>query len=443
MSGVKINKKIGLFSWPMPKHMLVAASAWGSRILMAALQFASIRVLMSGLGMEQYAIFALLIGLTGWFSLADMGIGVSLQNYISERRARGELYNDYIKTASGLVIILSVLLLILFYITSPYLSKGLLWQFGWLSLLEKNNLFFSAGILFIWAALGGISYKIWYAEQKGYFANIFPAIAALLGYLGIVIVNNFNFNNKLSISLIVFLAPNMFFAFGSLIYQVYFRSNKASSFDINIAKKLLIRAGQFWLFFLAGILVLQMDYVVISQFLKPADIVSYNVSTKIFGLVFFVYTSMLSALWPVFSEKIIEKKWDIVKINTKKYLIFGFIFIAINTIALAYFMPKIVEILSPKEIIHVEIKFIILLGLYFIIRVWTDTFAMILQSMNKLGPFWIYVPIQAVISVGLQCLLAPRFGLFGVVSGLILSFILTVAWGLPYAVKNHIKNFHK
>src|SRR3954451_20467043 len=80
----------------VPRHVVVTASAWISRIVSAAMQLIVVRILIQSLGIESYAVFALLYGLAGWYLLADFGLGFSLQNLISERRQRGEEDSDLV-----------------------------------------------------------------------------------------------------------------------------------------------------------------------------------------------------------------------------------------------------------------------------------------------------------------------------------------------------------
>nr|WP_143552015.1 MATE family efflux transporter [Salmonella enterica] len=72
---------------------------------------------------------------------------------------------------------------------------------------------------------------------------------------------------------------------------------------------ILRRSSGFFLFTLLSIVVLQTDYMVISQRLTPADIVQYTVTMKIFGLVFFIYTAILQALWPICAELRVKQQW--------------------------------------------------------------------------------------------------------------------------------------
>ena len=425
----------------VPRHMLVAASAWISRIVVAFVQLASIRILINGLGMENYSIFVLLIGLLGWFSLSDMGVSVSLQNHISEQRAKNLPYDQQLMAAAAIAAALLGVTVLLLYFVSPYLGSILLRQFKAIDDNEKSALVFLTGTILIVTTLGGIVYKVWYATQKGYLANMFPAVAAAIGYYGIASINSGTSSNRLLYSLVVFLLPGAIFPLCSFIVMVWRSANKISTaWNGTVMRSIFQKAIHFWLIAVMVALILQIDYVVMAQLLGPQDIVIYNMSTKIFGLVLFMYSSILLALWPIFSEKIIKRDWDSVKKYTKSYLSLGLCFMATMTFCLIWIMPFFIKILAPKEHIVIPVGFIILLGFYQMLRVWTDTFATILQSMGDLKPFWAAMPIQALLSVSFQWILGNHFGLYGIVLGLIISFILTSVWCLPWALFKHIKN---
>lgn len=420
---------------------MVAASAWTSRLIMAFVQFASIRVLMNGLGIEQYAIFALLTALMGWYMLADMGIGLSLQNNISKRRAQNQPYDDYITATLSIAIFLLLFTILVLYFASPYLAPTYLKHFVQFDDAAKTQLFFITGALFIGAAIGGISYKIWYAEQKGYFANVLPAVGSLIGYVGIMFVNDSELPNKLLLSLIVFLAPSALLPLVAITLQCT-RHIKSGYHKVNpsVFTSSIKQALNFWFLLLITSLSLQIDYLVISQFLKADDIVVYNLSTRISWFILFLYVSALTALWPIFSEAIAQNNWALVKSLTKKYLGFGLAFAFTCSLLLVWLMPIAVSFLAPSETIIIPIMFILLLGIYQVLRVWTDTFTMILQSMGDLKPLWIVGPFQAILSISLQWHLAQSMGLYGIILGNILSFALASAWFLPRAVSRHYKN---
>ncbi len=423
----------------IPSHILVAASAWGSRAIMILSQFISIRILVNSLGIDQYAIFALLTGLVGWFALADVGLGYSLQNYISEQRAKGFDYDVYITTCGGIAVTILIGANLLLYFASPYLGEAFLRNANFIETAEKAKLFFITGTLYIAIGIGSISYKVWYATHKGYWANIASAVASLGGVVGVWIVAHGDMPNELFLSLVMFSLPAALISLGTLACQVRVGFKHARGFDQKVARKLIRRALGFGLFALLSAGVLQIDYVVMSQFLSSREIVAYFIATKVVSSAYFVYGAMLSALWPIFAE--LTTKNDLAKAveTIKKYLGLGVGIMLLSTVFLTWSMPAIAHVLSPSEQVTIPVLFVPLLGLYYAIRVWTDTFSTVLQSMTNLVPLWLFVPFQAAVCAGLQWYLTPRYGIYGLTLGLIGSFLLTVSWGLPLATRTSFR----
>jgi len=423
----------------IPRHLLVAASAWGSRVITAVAGLLSIRLLLRTLGEEQYALFAVLSGLQGWYMLSDAGLGVSLQNYISELRARDRAYDSFVSTAVFIMLLLFSFNAIALYLVSPWLTALVLKGFPAIGGAEKVQAFFWVGILLLLTCFAGIVYKIWYAEQKGYLANLVPAIASVMSLVGVVIVENLGIEKKLLWDVIAMFSPQALLPLLVLLNQSYKNYQEWPDVPIDIIKKLLKRAGKFFFFSVMAAGVLQIDYVMMSQFLQPHDIVIYNIATKIFSLVFFIYSAILSALWPVCSEAIALNLWDSVTNYLKKYICIGVGIVITATLILMVCMPQVVHLISPQKGYAIPVLFVVLLGAYYIVRVWTDSLATVLMSMSYLRPLWLLVPVQALLSALLQWFFIPRLGVYGVVIGITASFLLTVSWGLPLAYLRRAK----
>lgn len=424
----------------IPAYLVVAGSAWISRIVTAGVQFLSIRILLEGLGTEQYAVFALLYSLMNWYMLTDAGLGSSLQNHISECRAVGRHYDDYLSLAATMAAVLLVLTIVFTYLITPFVAPVLLRHFDFLSDAEKNSNFFVIGALFIASAIGNIAYRVWYAEQKGHLSNIIPAIASLISFLGILLVVRSGLSQKLFWSLVVFLAPTALFAMISFLWQMSRLFKLGLNFNPEIFSKLMKRAGKFWVFGIMAAGVLQIDYIVLSQFVAPREIVKYNITTKVYLFATFIYGAVLMALMPVCAEMIARNNWQGVVGYIKRYLSLAAGFIVLFILLTIWFMPNIVKILSPGDTeIAIPLPFIILIGIYQLIRAWTDIFTMVLQSMSHMRPFLLWVPVQAAINAFLQWKLTPLYGIYGVAFGLIASYVFTVSWVLPLTVRRNIK----
>ncbi len=109
-----------------------------------------------------------------------MGLGSSLQNFISERRAHQESYAPLVRTTGLLALLLMVIGASIVFVLAQYAAPIVLRRFPSLPDVDKVRTFFASGLLCLTFGLGGISYKVWYAEQRGYLANLMPAMAAAI-----------------------------------------------------------------------------------------------------------------------------------------------------------------------------------------------------------------------------------------------------------------------
>jgi O-antigen/teichoic acid export membrane protein len=415
----------------IPRHVWVAISAWISRAVVAIVSLLAIRILLQSLGTEQYSVFAILGGLTAWFLLFDFGSGFAAQNFISERRAKGEPYSNFI--AAGTVLSLALLVLavgFLFLIATP-VANFLFAQYVDLSSTQKRDLFLVVGLFSSVVALAGFVNKVWYARQLGFLANVAPAIGPVIGFVLIKFVAASEIPNKLYWSCVAFFAPPailMLIAASTLLPSISRQRFETVWRDI----KLILRRGRgHWLFAVLAAITLKIDYIVMSQTLRGSDIVSYNIASMIFTSIFFIYAALLAALWPSCAEAIARNHWHEIGGYLRRYISLGIVLIVVATSLIALLRPQILQLLSPKTPVSLGLGLICLFGIYFVIRVWTDTFGMILQSISAMKIFLIAVPIEAAIAVALQIVFVRQFGPLGIPAALIVAYLCTVSWIMP------------
>jgi O-antigen/teichoic acid export membrane protein len=412
----------------IPRHILVTVSGWGSRVVSSVVQIALIRIVVRTLGADQYAAFAVLCALTTWFLLADLGLGFSLQNELSERIALGRDYGSLIRKVVGATFGLLVLEFVGLVAISYWTGGRLLREFPFLSSQAKCILFLTASSLLLIAGLGQVAYKIWYGEQKGYLSNVLPALGQLIGLGAVSAI--IHFNRNLESLVLAYLLPSAIVGLFCLA-KLWLRTATDEAADHEWWPPLLRKAAGFGVFGLAGAFVLQVDLLIVSQFLPPREIATYAIISRIFSFAFLVYSSALLALWPVCSEHLAVNDWTPVRRYVRYYIAIGGLFVAIFTLVVAAKMTSITSVIAPGTTLEVSSGVILLFGVLYLLRVWTDTFAMVLQSKSLLLPLWISTPVQALLSVILQLVLIPRLGLIGAVLGVIGSFLLTASWILP------------
>ncbi|OZA16002.1 MAG: hypothetical protein B7Y05_01790, partial [Polynucleobacter sp. 24-46-87] len=123
----------------IPKHIVIACSAWLSRLCTASVQFLVIGILLPYLGKDDYAVFVLIVGLMGWFSLVDMGLGNSIQNFIAESRGRKKNYSIYILYLGIISIGILFITEFLLYIFLEFISEIFLGRFGFIANSEASR----------------------------------------------------------------------------------------------------------------------------------------------------------------------------------------------------------------------------------------------------------------------------------------------------------------
>lgn len=421
----------------IPQVWLVAGGGWVGRGLQVLAQLAAVRILTDSLGTAGYGVFAVLGSLSGWFLLSDFSIAISLQNHMSERRATEQDDEDIIFTATILSAIAAIVVALAMLLLGPWLAGLLLDEFGFLSVSDRTLAFYAMAFPGIGLALGGVVYKVWFAQHRGYLSNLLPAAGTILGTLAVWFVARGDVQSRLTWSILLYYAPLALLPIGALAWTA-FRTHQ-HRFRVDLVRPLLHRALRFWVFGILAAAVLQVDYIIMAQVLPPHDIVIYNVASKIFQLVFFVYNALLLALWPVCSEAIMRGEWPRIFGMVRRYLLLGAVFALVCGIGVGLLNPWIVRVIAPSLASPLPPLVVALLTIYIIVRIWSDTFAMVLQSMNDLTIFWIVVPFQSLLSVVFQTLGARWFGLPGMIVGLTACFMLTVVWILPLRCLSHAR----
>ena len=128
------------------------------------------------------------------------------------------------------------------------------------------------------------------------------------------------------------------------------------------------------------------------------------------------------------------------KIAIQRYITVGMTLALLGVICFIGLKDVIINTLTPKHALSVSLTTISIFGFYLLIRIYSDTYAMVLQSLNKTNPLWIITPIQAMIGFLCQWNLANRYGINGILMGLCLSFILTAIPGLTFFTRKELNN---
>ncbi len=394
----------------------------------------SLRILNAELTHNQYAAYILIIGISGWFTIfGDPGIGFCTQNKISEKISKNKSYD--VDILSGYILLggISVLIIFLAYCLKEPIA---IFLFEKINLAEKHHLgdiLWLSSLIFTMSVTFSAANKFLYSMGRGYVGNLLGALGSLIGLI-ILIFGLENVENKILYSVAATCAPIMIISGLMAAYQIkstwksYKLLNGIIFIDIiNISKG-------FFIFSFLGALVVQIDYLVMSQKIKPIDIVQYYNLAKLFGIITFMNQAILYAIWPDFTRKYFLNEYISIASTIKKIAIYTSLLTLVASILIALFSNKIGTFLSSNSSIDYRITVILSFGLVAIIRCLVDPFAIFLQSINETKPLIIAVVIQAPICFALQWGLSTYFSIEGILLGLACSYLITVSWIFPKEV---------
>lgn len=404
---------------------LTVIVGWIARALVIVLSLVNSRLLIELVGVEGLAIQSILVSLATWFALLNFGIPSAVQNMISRYRAEGKDYARLKQTASNAVLLIFFAFLPLVIGLAIFVKHLVLDRYP--SVATAAVMLFCLG-LFI-AGLSVLFNQMLYAEQRGYWPNIYPAINAFcvtVCLIGLRSLSIFNIN----ITLQIFVLSNVIVA----VFAI-FQSNVIPAWGVD--RKILVEIWHdcrgFALFAFLAASVLGIDYLVMSRILSAQDIAVYNICQRIFMTLLSVHAIILTSAWSGVSETIFAKQWGEARKRIRNLLLIGEGSVVVLGGIVMMSMNKIAEIISHNKITAVPTVLTFLFLLYMVLRVWSDTYAMALLSCNETSVLNRYVPFQAAISILAQICLGSEFGSPGIMLGLIASFLLTAVWILPRA----------
>lgn len=404
---------------------IAVIAGWIARALVIILSLFNTRLLIELVGVEGLAVQSILISLATWFALLNFGIPSAVQNMISRYRVEGKDYERLKQTASSVILLIfaafsPVVIGISITVKHLVLSR-------YPAVATTTVVLFCVG-LFI-AGLSVLFNQILYAEKRGHWPNVYPAINALCVTGFLIAFRSLSILN-INMVLMIFVIANILVAVFAILQARVFRK---WCLDRHILVVIWNDCRGFALFAFLSACVLGIDYLVMSRILSAQDIAVYNICQRVFMALFSLQAIILTSAWSSVSETIFAKQWGLVRKRIRNLLSIGGGMVVILGGIVMIFMGKIAEIISHSKITTVPMMLTFLFLVYVLLRIWSDTFAMALLSCNKTNVLNRYVPFQAAVSIVAQIWLGSKFGNVGIMFGLIVSFLATAVWILPRA----------
>jgi O-antigen/teichoic acid export membrane protein len=393
------------------------------------------------LGKEQYGIWVTVATMAGWLNLFDLGLGIGLKTEIAAATGRGD--DDAIH---GLVSAASVLSLV---VVVP--AVAMVWSLGsvinWPSVLNASNRIqatelrllaqttLTIVLVAVWTNLG---YAIVHALQRGRWANYFQAGASVVCLIATVAAA------RLQASLpwlaVALMGPT---AAGPALLWLYAairdrRLRPKLGTSKAFAKRLMGTGLSFFALQLAVLVVFQMDVVIIARTNGPENVTPFSVATRAMSFGTLIVGTYLNALWPAYGEAAARGDWEWIRLKHRRMRIIMTGWTAAVGVAFVLLGPWAIP-LWAGDAARADRMLYIWVAASFVVRAWTDTHAMLLNGVNRVGPQIRSALVHAALTFGLSIAFAARWGPSGVAAAGFLGYALVSAWWLPLAANSVLR----
>lgn len=400
------------------------AVLWSARVVSSLATIAVLAAAARSLPFDAFAQFALLVGLVAWLPVLDFGFGSVMQNHIAEARAHGRADAGVIvaclaraSVLAGTASLIAVLALTAWGAVSY--SEGLLQQSGVLA--------FTGGCLVI-TGLSMTVHKVYAATNRLVISAIVSATQNLLALAGLWLALRLQEDESgLALALAGFFLPYTIVPLAALLGVLRETGPQAGWRTAWRGRQLFKDALQFWFVLLLSLIVIQFDQLIAFTYLPAEEFSHYAVATKLINFIYFPYSALLMANWSrVSAAHALGDSAQVLSIvRSSVFVGFGYLLVALPLLmaAAGHF-----SYLLPRGAGKIELSLLLGVGLVAINKVWTESYALVYLATGHTRIIAAYLPIQAILAVGLQFVLVRFIGAYGLMLGVALSYFATSHW---------------
>ena len=288
-----------------------------------------------------YGIWLTLSSIVAWFSFFDIGLTQGLRNKFAEARAKGDdsLAQIYVSTTYAILGVIFLCVWLVFILVNRFLNWSVILNVPADLQSEVSALALVVFTYFCLQFVFKIVNTILIADQKPAGASLIDLLGQILSLLFIFILLKTTEGSliKLGVALcvsplIILLAANL------LLFNGAYKRFKPGISHVNFsyAKNLLNLGLIFFVIQVAGIIQFQTANIIIARNFSTADVTSYNVVFRYFGILHMVYAIFLTPFWSASTEAYLKNDITWIKNGMKNYNLLNVLLVGTGVIMLIF-----------------------------------------------------------------------------------------------------------
>ena len=418
---------------------LITATSFLARALTATTSVISLPLTMGYLGKERYGMWAAISSLLAWAVLADFGVARGLQNHLAEAFGKNDerAASDYMATAFYTLLFIALGLGVVFGIG--------LFLVPWHRVLNVDDPKLVAelrptlaAVVFIFLAgfplnVVGQAYA---AYQRAHVANLF-SIGASVVSLGLLvlaiklklglpylILATGGFGVSMTIVNLAYIAHDM-----PWLWPRYSHASKAT------LRELMKISGPMLLIQLGGMLISEVQILIIAQTLGVSLVADYTIFLRVFSVPVLI-VAMIEAPYPaMYRESYARGDVDWCKTAFRRL---QRIKLGLSTLGLAVLLLGgnfAAKILSTGTV-QFGLPVWVAAGAMLIVGNWNGGYTHLFMSVDRLWTLVVTMALNALVTFPLTYYFAKSHGIFGVITATTAFSLFVTAWLMPVLARD-------
>jgi O-antigen/teichoic acid export membrane protein len=323
-----------------------------------AISLILVPLLINYINASRYGIWLTLSSIVGWFSFFDIGLTHGLRNKFAEAKAKGdnESAQIYVSTTYAVLAIIFTSVWVIFLVVNNFLN--------WADILKvpqamRSEVSMLAVIVFTYFCMQfifRIVTTITIADQKPAKSSLIDVLGQFISLITIFILVKTTKGSLINLGvalcfcpIFVLVSANVFFF--STTYKAY--RPKFSKIDFSYAKGLFNLGLTFFIIQIASVIQFESANIIIARNFGTADVTSYNIVYKYFGMLTMLFTIFLTPFWSASTEAYLKKDFDWIKNSIKKYNILNVLIFA-GSIIMLLFASEVYRLWLGKGKVHID-----------------------------------------------------------------------------------------
>ena len=412
-----------------------------------AVSFVVLPVSVRYLGNEGYGLMATITSVVGWLQFTNLGIGLGLQNALTEETARGDAkaQRELVSTAVLSLVGIGLVLLAAGLLAFPHIP--------WAAVFRPTTSRFTTEIPwtvlvvffgFVSTVVLGFVNPIYAARQELHIGSLQAMVTSVLMLLGTFMAVHFRWG-LLGITLCT-IGVTAVMQWTFALWTLYGRGIEElrprwSNVTRSAGARVYSTGISFLILQICNIAFFQIDAFLITRFLTVDQVTPYSVAQRVFLQMAGLFAIVTGSLWAAYGNAKAHGDFAWIQRTHMKMVRIYFAFFG----GLSFFMiigGKWAMTLWVGAAAAPSVSLIAAVAFYFCVKEWVALNAMLLNGLNVIREQLIPMVIAAFASLALELYLIKRLGTIGLAIGGGLGVLLGGGWYLIYLTNRTLKRMH-